>query len=136
MSVAFLSIFNQWVRRRDGHGMGLPVPTIFIPGIRVPKLKIPGLFQRFLSKSRESQGFVSHGTTLGQPEFLGLLGTRVPGTVPGFWNFLLKHDLLITFLQHKSLWHPKFGENRLTKLELSRVTAVTRDHFCGLFFYQ
>ena len=28
------------------------------------------------------------------------------------------------------------SENRLTKLELLRITAVTRDHFCGLFFYQ
>ena len=30
--------------------------------------------------------------TLGQPEFLGLLGTRVPRTVLGFRYFLKKHD--------------------------------------------
>ena len=45
-----------------------------------------------LSQSQESQGFVSHGTTLRQPEFLGLVGTRVPGTVPRFLNFLKKHE--------------------------------------------
>ena len=38
----------------------------------VPKLEITGLSQRFLSQSQESQQFVSHGTTSGQPKFLGL----------------------------------------------------------------
>ena len=86
---------------RGGRGTGLPVPRIFVPGTWVPKLKIPGLSQGFLSQFQESQGFASHGTTLGLPEFLGLLGTRVPGTVPGFWNFSKKkHYLLITNAAH------------------------------------
>ena len=39
----------------DGHGTGLPVPTIFVPEVWLPKLEIPELSQRFLSQSQESQ---------------------------------------------------------------------------------
>ena len=41
--------FIFWEESRDGHGTGLPVPRIFVPGTWVPKLIIPGLTQRFLS---------------------------------------------------------------------------------------
>ena len=41
-----------------------------VPGTWVRKLKISELSQTFLSQSQESKGFVSHGTTWGQPEFL------------------------------------------------------------------
>ena len=94
------NLYRKTPLSRDGHGTGLPVPRIFVPGTWVPKLKIPGLSQGFLSQSQESQGFASHGTTLGLPEFLGLLGTRVPGTVPGFRNFSKEHDLLIMNATH------------------------------------
>ena len=77
---------------RDWHEMALPVPRIFVPETCVTKLKIPGLFQRFLS---QSQGFVSFRTTFGQPEFFGLLGTRDQGTVPGFWVFFEKYMIYL-----------------------------------------
>ena len=100
-----------WVKSKLHQGWawdGLPVPRIFVPGIRVQKLKIPGLSQRFVSQSQEYQGFVSHGTTLGQPEFLGLFGTRVQLDSPGILEFFVKkHDLLIksyTFLQRHYDW--------------------------------
>ena len=89
-----LLCFNRLINR-DGHGTGLPASTIFVPGTWVPKPKIPGLSQRFFSKSQESQGFVSYWTTLEQPKFLGLLMARVsgfgcardfcPGTVPAIF---------------------------------------------------
>ena len=97
---------------------GLPVPMIFVLGTWVPKLRIPGLFGRFLSQSQESQRFVSHGTTFGQLEFLGLLETNnfEKLTSRAFWHisciFLIKIGIwpfsvffFISDLRWPSNWH-------------------------------
>ena len=59
----------------------------FVRGTWALKLGISELSQRFLSQSKESKGFLPHETTLGQPEFLGLLGTWVQATVPEIREF-------------------------------------------------
>ena len=117
---------------RDGPGTGLPVPRIFVPGTWVPKLGIPGLSQRFLSQSQESQGFVSHGTTLGQPEFFGLLGNRVPNLFkslgfgcPGDFFKLLKmlnQLLFLIFYKYiKDTWF-YIGLNERFALDVGLIT--------------
>ena len=63
----------------------------FVRGTWVPRLGISELCQRFLFQFKESKGFVSHETTLGQPEFLGLHETWVQGTVPEIRNVVPGH---------------------------------------------
>ena len=69
----------------------MPVRTIFVPGTWVPKLRIQGLSQRFLSQSQESQRFMSHETILGQPEFLAL---ESQGQSRDFWIFWCSNWML------------------------------------------